>query len=136
MNEVDIPTPFTNIPYPGDHISWEPLNVDFLVDEDLQGYREMYHWIRGLGFPTSFDEYQEAISDIRYGNRNEALLSDISVFTNTGSKNANIEYTFRDAIPVMVSAPMLSTTNPDQPVVTSRVQFVYQTFDVNPVKIS
>lgn len=133
---VDTENPFTTIPYPGDHIQWEDLSVTFLVDEDLQGYQEMYHWIRGLGFPESFEEYQEAIEQMRYGNRNEAVYSDISVFTNTGSRNLNIEYHFVDAIPVMVSAPTLSTTNPDQPVVTAQVRFAYQTFSVKSVKSS
>jgi hypothetical protein len=95
----------------------------------------MYHWIRGLGFPESFEEYEDAIKDMRYGNRNEAVFSDISVFTNTGHRNANIEYHFKDAYPFMVSAPRLSTTNPDQPTVTASVQFTYELFDVKPVKI-
>lgn len=146
VQTVDLPTitlptsdtenPFTTIPYPGDHINWEPLRVEFLVDEDLKGYQEIYHWIRGLGFPESFDEYKEAIVNMRYNNRNEAVFSDISVFTNTGSRNVNIEYQFVDAIPVSVTAPRLSTTNPDQPVVTATATFAYQLFDVKPVNSS
>jgi hypothetical protein len=136
LDPVDTENPFTTIPYPGDHITWEHLDVTFLVDEDLQGYREMYHWIRGLGFPENFEEYQEAIVNMRYNNRNEAVFSDISVFTNTGHRNVNIEYHFVDAIPVMVTAPRLSTTNPDQPVVTSQVRFAYQLFDVKTVNSS
>lgn len=134
LDPVETENPFVTVPYAGDHVTFEELSVDFLVDEDLQGYREMYHWIRGLGFPTTFEEYQAEVAKMRYGNRWEALASDCSVFTNTGSRNANIEFTFRDAFPVMVSAPTLSTTNPDQPVVTARVRFAYTHFDVKPVK--
>src|SRR5690348_16298039 len=79
---ADTENPFTTIPYPGDHITWEPLTVEFLVDEDLKGYMEMYRWMRGMGFPTTFEEYQEALADVRYNNRNEALFSDNSVFIN------------------------------------------------------
>lgn len=136
LSPVDTENPFTTIPYPGDHITWGELSVDFLVDEDLQGYREMYSWIRGLGFPSSFEEYQAAIEQMRYNNRNEAVFSDISVITNTGARNANIEYHFVDAIPILVSAPRLSTTNPDQPVVTANVRFAYQLFDVRSLKSS
>ena len=31
--------PFTNIPYPGDHIDYSTLEITFKVDEDLQNYQ-------------------------------------------------------------------------------------------------
>lgn len=136
LPSADTENPFVTVPTPGDHIHFAPLDVEFIVDEDLKGYLEMYNWIRGLGFPTTFDEYVKAVADMRNGNRWEVTTSDASVFTNTGSRNVNIEFTFRDAFPVSVSAPTLSTTNIDQPVVTSRVQFAYTYFDVAPVKTS
>jgi hypothetical protein len=135
LPSVDSENPFTSIPMTGDHIDWEPLSIIFLVDEDLRGYRECYHWMRGHGFPESYEEYEEAIG-VERNNRSrwEILSSDISVFTNTGNKNANIEFIFRNAIPTMVSAPTLSTTNPNVPVVTSKVLFKYTLFDVRSVK--
>lgn len=132
-----VPTnnPFTTVHVPGDHIEWEPLSVVFLVDEDLKGWQEIYHWLRGLGFPTSFDEYKQAIEEETYAYTNwDALTTDISVFTNTGSRNVNLEYTFHSAYPTMLSAPTLSTTNPDQPVVTAKCMFSYTYYDVKPVK--
>jgi hypothetical protein len=131
---VPTSTPFTDVHTPGDHIEFEDLSVTFLVDEDLKGYLEMYHWIRGLGFPTTFDEYKEAVANERVTNRWQETTSDISVFTFSGSRNANIEWHFVNAFPVMVSAPTVSTTNPDQPVVTAKVRFKYTYFDVKPVK--
>lgn len=127
--------PFSDIVMPGDHINWEQLSITFLVDEDLRGWRECYEWIRGHGFPESFEEYKQALGDGTL-NRFDALSSDISVVTNTGSRNANIEFFFRDAIPVMISAPTLSTTNEGQPVVTSKVAFEYILYDVRPIRTS
>lgn len=125
--------PFTAVPMAGDQIDWEQLSVTFLVDEDLKGWREAYSWIRGLGFPKSFEEYEAMIED-RDASRFQNLHSPISVVTNTGSRNANIEYYFEDAIPTMVSAPTLSTTNEGQPVVTAKVMFDYTLFDVRPIR--
>ncbi len=133
---VDTENPFVTVPVPGDHVVFQPLEVQFLVDEDLKGYLEMYNWIRGLGFPTTFEEYQDKLANARYGNRWEQIASDASVFTNTGSRNVNIEFIFRDAFPTSVSAPTLSTTNTDVPTVTSRVSFSYTHFDVRPVNSS
>ena len=132
-----VPTnnPFTTVHVPGDHIEWEPLSVVFLVDEDLKGWREMYSWIRGLGFPTSFEEYEEYLSrEPNAFTHWDKLTSDISVFTNTGSRNTNIEFSFHSAYPLMISAPTLSTTNEGQPVVTAKCMFSYTYYDVKPVR--
>jgi hypothetical protein len=58
--EDTVPTenPFTTVHVPGDHITFDPLPVTFLVDEDLKGYTEVYEWMRALGFPHDFDEYK------------------------------------------------------------------------------
>lgn len=133
-----VPTenPFTTVHVPGDHIKWDPLSVTFLVDEDLQGWREMYTWMRGLGFPSSFDEYKalRRNGDNKFKTTWDALTSDVSVFTNTGHKNVNFEFLFHNAYPIMISAPTLSTTNTNQPVVTSKVMFSYTLYDVIPRK--
>jgi len=121
--------PFTDIPYPGDHIDWDSLSVVFLVDEDLAGWREMYTWMRGLGFPTTFDEYSAMITDRRLS-RSQNLESDITIYTNTGSRNVNIEYKFVDCAPIELSAPTLSTTYTDLPVVTAKARFRYTYFEV------
>jgi hypothetical protein len=137
LGESGQSTPFTDIPVPGDHIDWNPLIVQFLVDEDLKGYQEMYNWMNGLGFPDTFEEYEELRhEDIRATSDWSALTSDISVFTNTGHRNANIEFTFQDAWPSKLTAPKLDTTNKDQPVVTCLATFAYTTFKVKSVKTS
>jgi hypothetical protein len=66
----------------------------------------------------------------------EAMTSDCSVFTNTGHRNANIEFRFHNAYPIKLTAPKLDTTNPDQPVVTCQAVFSYTLFDVESVKSS
>lgn len=133
LTSVKSENPFTDIPVPGDHIDWEPLSVIFLVDEDLKGWRECYSWMRGLGFPTTFEEYADLIADQRL-DRFEVTSSIISVFTNTGSRNSNIEFIFYDATPSMVSAPTLATNNEGLQVATAKVMFDYTYYDVRPVK--
>ena len=49
-------TYLTDIPVPGDKLQFQDLNLRFLVDEDLENYLEIQHWLRGLGFPDSLKE--------------------------------------------------------------------------------
>lgn len=126
--------PFTDIRIPGDHIDFEALSVVFLVDENLSGWLEMYSWMRGLGFPSSFEEYAQLANnpEKRYKSLMDKLTSDISVFTCTSHRNTNLEFVFQNAYPTMISAPTLSTTNPDQPVVTAKCMFSYTLYDITP----
>ncbi|MEE3228049.1 MAG: hypothetical protein VX237_03000, partial [Chloroflexota bacterium] len=38
------PTPFSDIPIEGEKLTFDQLNISFLVDEDLQNYQEIYSW--------------------------------------------------------------------------------------------
>ena len=50
LGEAVIPTPYKDIPYVGDKVTYESLNVQFLVDEHLENYIEIHNWMVGLGF--------------------------------------------------------------------------------------
>ena len=52
------PTPLVDIPIPGDKISFQSLDINFLVDENLNNYKEIHDWILGLGFPQSHDQFK------------------------------------------------------------------------------
>ena len=53
LGEAVIPTPYKDIPYVGDKVTYESLNVQFLVDEHLENYIEIHNWMVGLGFPKT-----------------------------------------------------------------------------------
>ena len=53
LGEAIFPTPFKQIPIMGDDLTYENLDVTFIVDEKLQNYREVHDWMVGIGFPQS-----------------------------------------------------------------------------------
>ena len=54
-------TPLKDIPVPGDKLTYSPLTMDFLVDENLENYREIHGWLVGLGFPTDRKEFRDLL---------------------------------------------------------------------------
>jgi len=50
LNIQNQPTPFRGLPMEG-FIEYEPLNLTFIVDEDLENYLILHNWIRALGTP-------------------------------------------------------------------------------------
>ena len=52
------PTPLVDIPIPGDKISFQSLYINFLVDENLNNYKEIHDWLVGIGFPQNYTQFQ------------------------------------------------------------------------------
>ena len=49
-------TPFADVPIEGDHLVFEDLSLDFIVDEDLKNYIEIFDWLKAIGFPDNFEQ--------------------------------------------------------------------------------
>ena len=52
------PTPLVDVPIPGDKINYDSLDITFLVDENLNNYKEIHDWLIGLGFPKDYTQFQ------------------------------------------------------------------------------
>ena len=76
LGEAVIDTPLKSIPFPGDKVTYQDLAISFLVDENLNNYKEIHDWIIGLGAPQNHTQF----SDLR------ATSSDR--FPGTSSSNA------------------------------------------------
>lgn len=57
LGEATQETGLVDIPIPGDKITYQALNISFLVDENLNNYKELHDWLTGLGFPQAHSQY-------------------------------------------------------------------------------
>ena len=57
LPDVDVSNPLIRVPYPGEHLSYEELQLSFRVDEDLRNYMELHTWLRSIG-KRSYQEYR------------------------------------------------------------------------------
>jgi hypothetical protein len=55
-------TRFKPIPIPGAELTYEQLQMTFIVDENLENYQEIHGWLIGLGFPSDDSEYQNLLA--------------------------------------------------------------------------
>lgn len=130
LDPVQVPNQFVTLPYPGDHIQYDPLVVQFKMDEQLAGYRELHSWIRGLGFPTDFAEYKELNDKQKSQLRGEGIFSDITVTLLTNLKNPNIAFNFRDCWPTSLSNWEMDTQEEDVRYADMTATFFYGYFDI------
>ena len=87
LGVADVDTPLKSIPFPGDKVTYQDLAISFLVDENLENYKEIHDWIIGLGAPQNHTQF----SDLR------ATSSDR--FPGTSSSNAITGQATADPLP-------------------------------------
>ena len=62
LGEASFPTPMHDIFLTGDKLTFENLNITFIVDEELQNYRELWEWLVGIGAPKQHPQWTEALT--------------------------------------------------------------------------
>ena len=62
LGEAQYPTPMTDINLTGDKLTFETLNITFIVDEELQNYRELWDWMVGIGAPKNHDQWASILT--------------------------------------------------------------------------
>ena len=63
LQTATIPSPFYDYPIPGDTLSFDPLNISFLVDENLNNFNELHKWMSRLGFGESHQEFADLLRE-------------------------------------------------------------------------
>lgn len=124
-----MPNPFTKIPYAGDHLEFEELQLTYTVDEDLSNYIEIHNWIRGLSFPDNFSEYKALANKPAVSG--EGLKSDASLIITTNGKSPNFECVFEDAFPVSISNMNFATTEDSVNYIEATATFLYTQFKIS-----
>lgn len=128
LGTADIDSPFTKIPFPGTKLTFGNLQVTFKVDENMVNYLEIYSWLRDVGFPDNFAQYNNIAG--RSITSGDGVYSDITLIVLSSAMNPNIEFTFFDCFPVDLSEITFDSTSADVDYLTATVSFANRRFDV------
>jgi hypothetical protein len=134
LGQFDLEDPFVKLPTPGTKLSFEPLDITFMVDEDMQNYLEIHNWLRGLGFPESFDQYGNLVRQ-NVGGRTDplAVFSDASLVILSSHQNANIRVNFEDMFPISLSDLSFDSTLTDVEYLKATVTFRYKLYTIEKI---
>ena len=121
LDEVQQPTRLKPIALPGSTLSFGNLDLTFLVDENLNNYKELHDWLIGLGTPESDSQFSallESGSDRFSGSTarsvptgsnaasplNEGAIYSDATLTVLNSKNIpKTEIRFRNVYPTLLT---------------------------------
>lgn len=129
LGAPNYPNPFVNVPEPGEHLQYNPLTIQFKVDENLTNYMEIHRWMKSLGKPKTFEEYQEVATEVPQIS-GFGVKSDISLILMTNIKNPNFSINFIDAFPISLGDIQFDTRDSDINYLTATATFKYIYYDI------
>lgn len=91
-------SPFTDIKVTGDKPLFQPLIVNFIVDEGMNNWWEIYTWIRAYSHPESFDEYKD--NNVTQNNLYSSKKSSATLLVPNNKYNNSHEFQFIDLFPI------------------------------------
>ena len=115
MGGVDTPYQNHQTNVPSNRIEFDPLNINFLVDEDLANYESLFRWM-----------VETTMTEPVVPNQ----MRNITLHFTNSSKLHKLAIRFHKAYPTMMSElPLDSSVNDAQPIVCSAT-FRYQYFEI------
>ena len=146
LGTATVPSPMYDYPIPGDKITFDPLNLSFLVDENLNNFKELHTWISRLGFAESHDEFGDLLAS---GNPAQAkpstkdrvtapvpeqgIYSDATL-TVLNSKNiVKTEIRFKNIYPTSVSGLDYNVGGTDVDYIVCNASFNYLGYTINQI---
>tara|TARA_B100000963_G_scaffold24565_1_gene18379 strand:+ start:223 stop:822 length:600 start_codon:yes stop_codon:yes gene_type:complete len=141
-------TPLYDIPIPGDKITYSSLDLSFIVDENLNNYKEIHDWLLALGFPnnhTQFANLQTEGSDRVPGSTAGPVVPGVSTpaplaetgtysdatLTVLNSKNiAKTEIRFENVYPTSLSSLSYDVRQTDIDYIQASVSFQYMNYNI------
>ena len=125
---VNIPSPFVQIPFGYDTLTFNEFTMTFIVNEDLDNYLELQKWMFSIGFPNSFEQHK-AIANQPPGS-DSGLVSDGTLLILNSAMKPNFEVNYKNMFPISLSDLQLDTTQSDIEYLTCSASFRYETFDI------
>ena len=139
LGSVELPyRGFVTTPIEG-NIKFEDFTVEFLVDEDLENWLEIYDWIRGLGVAAAasdrFDYLESKFkiggqSDMYRAAKGNEKTSDTVLMVQNNNYALNFEIVLRDCFPISLTPLPFNVTGSDNNYMTARATFRYTYYDV------
>lgn len=122
MNPARQYTGNVDITVPGDKIEFEELEIQFLVDEHLENFMEIFHWMCYLAFVRDTKQFEKMYQ----GQTQFTETSDIILTTTTNKKNPNSRIHFVDAFPTNLTPVEFTNVDATTTPVIASAMFSYK----------
>lgn len=131
MDDAAFPTPFKDLKVAGTKLNYEDLKVNFIIDEGMVGYQEMYSWFRSIGDPTGFAERKalSALAEPFVSNPDKKQYSEGTLIILNNVNIATIRVQFHNVYPISLSGIEFDTTEGAENIITGTAEFYFDYYE-------
>ena len=101
---IEQPTRFVSVKHPSRNVSFDNLSIEFLVDENLENWRELYDWMRTIYLVDDYRKFESETS---------THFTEGSILLLNSAMNVNKEIRFHNLLPISLSGIDFDSTDTD-----------------------
>lgn len=124
ISTVSQTTVFNPIKHAGGAVEQDDLTVRFLVDEDLENWKEVFNWIKQCVNYENFTEFEDEA---------DHLTSEAILFILDSNNVPRFKITFEGLFPNRLTGIQMDTTSPDSDLIYADASFSYTTFHIETI---
>ena len=134
LGQVSLNTPMLDVYAPGNKMIYNPFNVHFLVDEQLQNWQELHAWFRSIASPQSFAE-RNRLSAQQNINKSGVLpsYSDATLTVLSSLNNPILRVQFINCFPITLSDIIFDSKQSADDIITADGVFMFDYFNFIPL---
>jgi len=130
MSAVEVPfRKVAGVPMPGDTLTFNELSANIILDEDMQGYTEMYNWIRRIIDTNMKTKGRDFTST-------ETPFADITLNILSSHNNTTKQIQYKDCVPTALGDIQFESTSTGDTFITFGASFRFTYFEMKSIDSS
>ena len=101
---IQQPTRYVSVKHPSKSVTFSDLTIEFLVDENLENWRELYDWMRTIYLVNDYDKFEP---------KTTTHFTEGSILLLNSAMNVNKEVRFHNLLPISLSGIDFDSTDTD-----------------------
>jgi hypothetical protein len=123
LGEVIRTTPFLDMYSPGTKLDYSTLDIEFIVDEELETWKNLYNWFVSIADPDGFEKrtYKEELQRSEH-------FSDATLTVLSNLNNPVLRINFRNLFPLTMGDINFDTRLSADNIMTVSASFRYESY--------
>ena len=132
IGQAPLTYPSVMVYTPGNQLAYNNFNIDFLVDETMTSWQEIYNWFRSFASPDGTNERNtlSSLASQKKFNTKKPFLSDATLTILSALNNPIVRVDFQNIFPVSLSDLQFDTKLSADDIIMANAMFVYDQFTI------
>ena len=130
LNNIVVPTPLFDLNVSGNKLSYDTLDIKFLLDEPMLSWRGIHDWFRAIASPETFEE-RNRLKSLQSPNGAGYMkgYSDATLTVLSNLNNPMIRIQFINVFPIKLSSIPFNTKMSSDNILTGDASFAFEYFN-------